>query len=104
LEQYFLFWVKSLIRAMKDSIDLVIAVSEYEKREAVRNYKFDPKKILVVPCPVDPQRFNPKVQRLLVRRKYRINKDDFVVLYVGKLNPTKRVDVLIKAIGINKKK
>lgn len=67
----------------------IIAVSKNTKFLLVDKLKLNPKKITVIPNGVNIEKFD----------KYKIEKKSNNILYVGRLTPNKRVDLLIKAIS-----
>jgi glycosyltransferase involved in cell wall biosynthesis len=52
---------------------------------------------------VNIDRFNTRLKVENLRRKYRIPKNDLIILYIGRLNPDKGILDLIKAFNILKK-
>ncbi|MGH7143131.1 MAG: glycosyltransferase family 4 protein [Planctomycetota bacterium] len=77
----------------------VIANSSATREELIRDYGADPKRITVVPCAISPDTF-PVTEdpvRLKAFRDALIPTDHAFLLYVGRLDPEKGVDVLIEA-------
>jgi len=65
----------------------LIAVSEFTKSLLIRNLKLNPKKIIVIPNGID----------LNLIKSIETKKDPNKIIYVGRLNPEKKVDLLIRA-------
>jgi len=72
----------------KGLVDKYIAISEVIKQKHVEN-GFDEKKIFVIPNMVDP---NFHVKKILK------NNSIPIILYVGRLDPRKGVDILVKSV------
>jgi D-inositol-3-phosphate glycosyltransferase len=74
----------------------IIAATGREKRALVTHYGAPSQKISVVPCGVDFERFRvmPKAQ---ARRRLGLNSDK-IILFVGRIDPLKGADNLIKAL------
>jgi len=78
----------------------VIAISELVKRNITENYHVNKTDIEVIYNGVDLERFHPenkKCYRGKIRQRLSINKDDFVVLFVGSGFERKGVEYLLKA-------
>ncbi|MHB8442765.1 MAG: glycosyltransferase family 4 protein [Patescibacteria group bacterium] len=73
--------------------DEIISISKYLAEVLKKETGKDSK---VVYNKVDKDRYNAKPFKLDVRKKYKLPKDSFVILYVGRLSPHKKVDLLIK--------
>ncbi len=81
----------------------VIAISEFVKRNIIENYHVDERDIEVIYNGVDLERFHPENRKLYreeMREKFSINKDEFVVLFVGSGFERKGVKYLIKAVEL----
>ena len=77
--------------------DAIVAFSQHESDAMVRFYDAAPDKIEVIPCGVDVDLFRP-VDRREARQKLGIGEDS-VVLFVGRLEPLKGVDILLRAVA-----
>ena len=77
--------------------DAIVAFSRHESNAMVRFYDAGPDKIEVIPCGVDVDLFRP-VDRREARQKLGIGEDG-VVLFVGRLEPLKGVDILLRAVA-----
>jgi phosphatidylinositol alpha-1,6-mannosyltransferase len=77
----------------------VVAAGEYPAREAARVRPGVPG--IVIPPGVDPDRFTPPdpLVRPIVRERFGLDADRFLVLGVSRLVPRKGFDVLIDAVG-----
>ena len=82
--------------------DHIVVSSHREKVEMVWNYNASSEKISVIPCGVDPDLFTPrdalksKVQLNLPPRRF--------ILFVGRIDPVKGIDTLLKAMALVKNK
>lgn len=78
--------------------DLLIASTTDEADDLVRSYKADPEHIYVVPPGIDLATFQP-LDRVEARRKIGYGPDR-LLLFVGRLERLKGVDVAIKALAL----
>jgi D-inositol-3-phosphate glycosyltransferase len=76
--------------------DRLIANTEEEALQLVQHYGADPSRTLVVPPGVDLDRFAPG-NRMLARRSVGVPDDGVVLLFVGRIQPLKAPDVLLRA-------
>ncbi len=79
-----------------DSCQCVIAATERGKEELEQYYGAAPEKIRVVPCGVNMELFQP-VDKAAARKKLGLN-DQKILLFVGRIDPLKGADRLLKAI------
>lgn len=85
-------------RLLKRS-DMIIAVSEFTKREILKNYGDVPSgKIKVIHNGVDVEKFSPAANKSTFKRKFGFRDDDILILYVGRLYSRKGLPTLIEAI------
>ena len=78
--------------------DRIIAATEREKRELVTHYHAWPGKIGVVPCGVNMRLFRP-IDRRTARKTAGMNMDEKVILFVGRIDPLKGLDRLVRAMS-----
>jgi UDP-glucose:(heptosyl)LPS alpha-1,3-glucosyltransferase len=79
----------------------IIAGSHFVKRNIIENYHIDENNIKVIYNAVDLKRFHPENReryRSEIRNHYSINKDEFVVLFVGSGFERKGLNFLIHAV------
>lgn len=74
----------------------VIAPTEKEKRALIRHYGASSQKISVVPCGVNLEHF--KIIGKAQARHYLGLDNDKIILFVGRIDPLKGIDNLIKAL------
>lgn len=72
--------------------DALIAFSQHERDAMTRLYGVDPRKVAIVPCGVDLDRFHP-VNKYASRLHLGLNGDK-VLLYVGRIESLKGLDLL----------
>ncbi len=77
-------------------LDHVITVSNFLKRILIESY-FYRGNISIIPNGVDIKRFNPKVDRAIVRKRYNLENAP-LVLFLGRLVPYKGVRYLLEAV------
>ena len=74
----------------------IIAPTEKEKEELIRHYGSSPEKISVVPCGVNWEQFKP-VDKEMAKRQLGLA-DDNIILFVGRIEPLKGIDQLLRAM------
>jgi D-inositol-3-phosphate glycosyltransferase len=79
--------------------DRLVANTAVESRELVDLYAADPAKVLAVPPGVDLERFTPGDQAT-ARRELGIRVDAAVLAFVGRIQPLKAPDVLLRAAAV----
>ncbi len=85
-------------RASMTNCQRIIAATEREKEELVKYYDAERSKIGVVPCGVNMELFQP-VDRIKARRELGFT-DEKVLLFVGRIDPLKGIDRLLKAMPL----
>jgi glycosyltransferase involved in cell wall biosynthesis len=85
-------------RRMLEDACRVLAVSNIERRQLCE-LRVDPAAIRVIPNPVDLDEFTPQIARGCFRRRFALASGP-LVLFLGKLTPRKRLDVLLHAFGL----
>ena len=83
-------------RLVAQGADRIICASQGERRVLIDHYGVAPARAVQVPCGVDTDRFRP-MPRGDVRRKLGLPQDEPVVLYVGRIEPLKGIDILLRA-------
>ncbi|GLZ30732.1 D-inositol-3-phosphate glycosyltransferase [Lentzea sp. NBRC 105346] len=76
--------------------DRLVANTDVEAAELIKLYDADPAKVLVVPPGVDLDRFTPG-DRGLARQRLGLAPDAVVMAFVGRIQPLKAPDVLLRA-------
>jgi len=87
--------VESLV--MQDA-DAIIVSTEEEKQDVVRLYNDHPQKVTVIPAGVNLDTFKP-VNKQIARHRVGIHENQ-VILYAGRIEPLKGIDVLLKAAAL----
>lgn len=85
-------------RGIVGKADALIASTELEKDELIRYYQANPEKIHVVIPGVDHRLFRPK-NKAFSRRKLNLPKNKKIILFVGRIDPVKGINLLIEAVG-----
>jgi D-inositol-3-phosphate glycosyltransferase len=75
--------------------DRIVCASQHEKHLLVRLYDADPDRIAVVPCGVDLDLFRPQDKE--AARRALGYRDERIILFVGRIEPLKGIDILINA-------
>jgi D-inositol-3-phosphate glycosyltransferase len=76
----------------------IIVATERERQELIKLYDAAPEKVGVVPCGVNLDMFRP-IDRMEARRKLGIA-DEKVLLFVGRLDPLKGIDLALQAMPL----
>ena len=85
-----------------ETADMIVATSPQEK-EHMRSLVSETGNITVIPCGTDTKNFG-SYSRLESRTKLNIEPDANVILYVGRFDPRKGIETLVKAVGCNRVK
>lgn len=83
-------------RRLVHTLDRVVAATSYEQRLLRQVYGVPAARVEVIPLGVDPERFNPG-SRDAAREALEIPATDRIVLAVGRIEPLKGLDILIRA-------
>lgn len=83
-------------RRLLHEVDAVVAATPLDRAQMVWHYGADPGRIRVIPCGVDLQRFQPG-DRNAARAALGIADDAIVLVCVGRMEPLKGMDALIRA-------
>jgi D-inositol-3-phosphate glycosyltransferase len=83
-------------RQVAMAADCVVATSPQERDDLIELYGTAPEKIQIVPCGVDLQRFRP-VNRARARATWGLPRDSFLVVFVGRVEAQKGIDILLRA-------
>ncbi len=87
------------IIALHAGVDRIIAISYYIQDILTRFYKFDQAKISVVYNGVDIERFQPNIDGSSLKTKYNLD-DSPTILYLGRMDPYKGVQFLLRALPL----
>jgi D-inositol-3-phosphate glycosyltransferase len=77
--------------------DRIVCASQHEKHLLARLYDADPDRVAVVPCGVDLDLFRPQ-DKEEARRALGYS-DERIILFVGRIEPLKGIDILINAVA-----
>ncbi len=76
--------------------DGIVVSTDEERQDVVRHYDAPPRNIQVIPAGVNLEMFQP-VDRDAARAELGI-KEERVILYVGRIEPLKGIDILLRAV------
>jgi len=79
--------------------DALVAESPASKQHMVQEYGVDPARVQVIPCGVDTTLFHPQ-DRLQARRALTLPEAAPIVLFIGRLQPLKGLDTLLRAVHL----
>ena len=83
-------------RMAAQGADRVICASEGERRLLIDVYGVSPLRAVQVPCGVDTEQFRP-MPRARARKTLGLPKEERLVLYAGRIEPLKGIDILLRA-------
>lgn len=92
---------KKRIRIEKSTVNCVrgvISSTSLEKSELIKYYNADSSKITVIPPGVNHKIFR-KYPEISSRLKLRLPNDKKIILFIGRIDPIKRINLLIEALG-----
>lgn len=81
-----------------NSVDVVVVSTEEEKIDITHMYNIPNHKISVIPAGVDLDLFQP-TDKVLARRRLGLEIDSKIVLSVGRIEPLKGLDLLLRAMA-----
>lgn len=84
-------------RHVAGTADRIICAGEHERQVLVDLYGADARRTAIVPCGVDLRRFRP-MDRDACRRSLGLG-DAPIVLFVGRVEPLKGIDILVEAMA-----
>ncbi len=79
--------------------DRLVAATPTEREQLIKLYGADPNHISIVPPGVDIAHFHPMPTRL-ARQQIGVGDHDWMILFVGRIEPLKGVDTLIRAMAL----
>jgi len=80
-------------------VDQIIAATPAEEAQLHWLYGADPRKVTTIPPGVDLKRFQP-IDLREARKRVGVPLQDRMILYVGRIEPLKGIDTLLRAIAI----
>lgn len=85
-------------RQIARNVDRIIAWSDHERNLLAELYGADKDRILIIPPGVDTKMFRPH-DKLQSRRKLGLPKDGKILMYVGRVDRLKGIEILIQAVA-----
>jgi len=82
-----------------DQADRLVGATPIERSQLMDLYGADPSRISVIPCGTDLGLFRPTSMQE-ARRELGLPEDHNLILFVGRIDPLKGIDTLMKAIAI----
>ncbi len=86
-------------RQVVEQVDRIIAATPAEREQLQRLYGADPGKVATIPPGVNLDLFRP-IELAEARRKVGVPLEDRMLLFVGRIEPLKGIDTLLRAIAI----
>jgi glycosyltransferase involved in cell wall biosynthesis len=95
-----------ITKDMVNGCDKIVAIGEEAKREFLKWFPNSREKIVMIPTGIDPNKFKNigRKQAVNFRKKYSIPLNKKIILDVARVYPVKRIDLLIEAFNLVKKK
>jgi len=91
-------WVRAVISSCREAIDAVITPSEFQRRNTIKRYGFNPEITMRIPYTIEDY-FSPRVSGKKFRKWVRASTSEFLIAYAGRLNPVKGLDRLVLAFS-----
>lgn len=85
-------------RRLVHAVDRIVAATEHERRLLRQIYRVPPTRVEVIPLGVDLERFQPR-DRATARRALGIGTYERILLAIGRIQPLKGLDILIRALA-----
>ena len=85
-------------RLLAQGADRIICASESERETLLKLYGVPDDRVTCIPCGVDTEHFRP-MSRSRVRRRLKLPAKESLVLFVGRIEPLKGIDVLLRAVS-----
>ena len=98
VEKSALKWLNDTLPLYCERSDIIITISNFSKKEIERYLGISDRRIQVVPCGVDCDKYKKETsleQSVSIRKKYGI--EGKYILYMGTLEPRKNIAILIEA-------
>ncbi len=86
----------SVEKLVMDGVDAIVTATKQEKDDLVRLYQVSPHKVQVIPAGVDLELFRP-VDKSAARQALKLV-EKRIILYVGRIEPLKGLDLLLRAV------
>ncbi|MBX0330755.1 glycosyltransferase [Oscillochloris sp. ZM17-4] len=86
-------------RRLMQEVDTIVAATTLDRAQMVWNYGADTERIRVVPCGVDLRRFHVQ-GRSAARARLGLPEDEELLICVGRMEPLKGMDALIRALAL----
>lgn len=90
-------WEWKQFRAVFEEIDIVTTPTQTAAR-LLRQIGLQ-KEVLPISCGIDRSRFRPSVNRTALRRKYSLPEEKKILLYVGRLDKEKNIDLILRGFS-----
>jgi len=85
-------------RRLVHTVDRIVAATDHERRLLRQIYHVPPQRVEVIPLGVDLVRFQPR-DRAAARAELGIARDARVLLAIGRIQPLKGLDILVRALA-----
>ncbi|WP_075558872.1 glycosyltransferase [Parabacteroides timonensis] len=85
---------------MLNICDKIIAVSKHSYNDLIKIYKINKNKISIINNALNDFYCEDEIKKTIIKKRMHINKDDILLLFVGRLDPIKGIDIMIKIFKI----
>lgn len=86
-------------RRIMNFVDRIVAATPLDRQQMLDLYDADPERIEVIPCGVDLSLFR-RIRKAEARADLDISPSSKLILFVGRIEPLKGIDTLIRAISL----
>jgi glycosyltransferase involved in cell wall biosynthesis len=90
--------LRSFEKGLMERARILIAVSQYTKKELLDFYNIPEEKIQVIYNGVDIQKFKPPSDKVEIRRKLGLKEESHIILCVGRLYHRKGLSTLLRSV------
>lgn len=85
-------------RMIVNDADQLIAECPQDKEDLIHYYHADPNKITIIPCGFNPKEFH-LIDKTLARKELKLDKNETILLQLGRMVPRKGVDNVIRSLS-----
>ncbi|MEW9585510.1 glycosyltransferase family 4 protein [Paraburkholderia sp. DGU8] len=82
--------------------NVIVAECPQDQADLIEHYRADPARIQIVPCGFDADEFRP-IDRAVARETLGWQRDEFIVLQLGRLVQRKGIDNVVRGVGVLKR-
>ena len=84
-------------RGVIDVCDKIVSISKHSFHDLIKIHKADKNKIVLINNALKDSHTANEEKKFAIRKKLRIDSDDIVLIFAGRLDPVKGVDILVNS-------